>query len=128
LSAVTAVQWFWTGSGGGQGVGQGSSFLVPQGSLSIGSVRLVGASQACLSDISASSRWTLGSTDVLHSLSIPSGGVKLDVLPGRAGLLAFLAMLVGLLSGLCAELCGVWHCGMPSSWLGCWGVLGALFF
>jgi heme/copper-type cytochrome/quinol oxidase subunit 2 len=45
-------------------------------------------------------------TDVLHSLGIPSLGLKLDSTPGRLNAVVFEANSPGLRQGSCYELCG----------------------
>lgn len=51
--------------------------------------------------------------DVLHSLGIPSLGIKLDSNPGRLNSVVSEANSLGLLSGSCYELCGRGHRAMP---------------
>lgn len=52
-------------------------------------------------------------TDVLHSLGIPSFGVKLDSLPGRLNATTVEARFPGLYVGSCYELCGRGHRVIP---------------
>jgi len=54
-------------------------------------------------------------TDVLHSLGLPSIGVKLDAAPGRIRITIFNNSSPGLLMGSCYELCGRGHRAMPIS-------------
>jgi cytochrome c oxidase subunit 2 len=51
-------------------------------------------------------------TDVLHSLGLPSLGVKLDSIPGRLNATVIESGL-GLLAGSCYELCGRGHSAIP---------------
>lgn len=51
--------------------------------------------------------------DVLHSLGIPSLGVKLDSAPGRLNAVLIEPLIIGLLPGSCYELCGRGHRAMP---------------
>nr|YP_009346463.1 cytochrome c oxidase subunit II [Xiphinema pachtaicum]AOT84274.1 cytochrome c oxidase subunit II [Xiphinema pachtaicum] len=61
-------------------------------------------------------RLVLTSTDVLHSLGLPSLGVKLDSVPGRLNCTVIEAM-IGFYYGSCYELCGSGHSSMPISML-----------
>lgn len=53
--------------------------------------------------------------DVIHSMSSSSGGLKADLLPGRSVGLVVAMWFGGVLSGMCAELCGSFHGMMPWS-------------
>jgi len=58
-------------------------------------------------------RILLTRTDVLHSLGVPSLGVKLDSTPGRLNAVTFELLNSGLLTGSCYELCGSGHRAIP---------------
>lgn len=58
-------------------------------------------------------RFILSRRDVLHSLGIPSLGVKLDATPGRLNTIVFELLVPGLIIGSCYELCGSGHRAMP---------------
>lgn len=51
--------------------------------------------------------------DVLHSLGIPSLGIKLDSAPGRLNVTTVETTVTGLITGSCFELCGRGHSAMP---------------
>jgi len=51
--------------------------------------------------------------DVLHSLGVPSLGLKLDSAPGRLNSVVFESTRKGLFPGSCYELCGGGHSAMP---------------
>jgi len=53
------------------------------------------------------------STDVLHSFSIPSLGIKMDAVPGRINQISFVSDRWGIFAGQCSELCGTAHANMP---------------
>lgn len=57
-------------------------------------------------------RLILGSTDVIHSLYIPSFRIKQDVVPGRYTSLMFKAEKLGDFHVFCTEFCGTSHSGM----------------
>lgn len=52
-------------------------------------------------------------TDVLHSIGVPSLGVKLDSVPGRLNATALEVNYRGLFVGSCYELCGRGHRVIP---------------
>lgn len=58
-------------------------------------------------------RVLLTSSDVLHSLGIPSLGIKLDATPGRLNATIIEAFIPGVLLGSCFELCGSGHRIIP---------------
>jgi cytochrome c oxidase subunit 2 len=58
-------------------------------------------------------RLIVRSTDVIHSWTIPSLGIKADAIPGRLNQLFILINRIGLLSGQCREICGANHSFIP---------------
>lgn len=53
------------------------------------------------------------SSDVIHSWTIPSAGIKMDANPGRINIMVRNFMRVGVVYGQCSEICGVLHSFMP---------------
>jgi cytochrome c oxidase subunit 2 len=53
------------------------------------------------------------SGDVIHSFTVPSFGIKVDAVPGRANETWFKVERPGLYYGQCSELCGQNHAFMP---------------
>nr|AJP00049.1 cytochrome c oxidase subunit II [Orseolia oryzae] len=60
-------------------------------------------------------RLMVTASDVIHSWTIPSLGIKVDAIPGRLNQLNFLINRSGLLFGQCSEICGANHSFMPIS-------------
>ena len=52
-------------------------------------------------------------TDVIHSWTIPSFGVKMQAVPGRTAAVWFKPTVTGVFRGQCSVLCGKFHSGMP---------------
>lgn len=52
-------------------------------------------------------------TDVLHSLGVPSLGIKLDASPGRIRITIIERAIPGIFLGSCYELCGSGHRAIP---------------
>nr|UBU97896.1 cytochrome c oxidase subunit 2 [Myrmecophilus sp.] len=58
-------------------------------------------------------RMLVTATDVIHSWTIPSLGIKTDANPGRLNQLNILLQRPGLYFGQCSEICGANHSFMP---------------
>nr|YP_009629400.1 cytochrome c oxidase subunit II [Saccharosydne procerus]AVV32037.1 cytochrome c oxidase subunit II [Saccharosydne procerus] len=53
------------------------------------------------------------SSDVLHSWTIPSLGIKMDAVPGRLNQSSLMIKKPGIFMGQCSEICGANHSFMP---------------
>ena len=60
-------------------------------------------------------RMLISSSDVLHSWTIPSFGVKVDACPGRLNEVHIVVKRIGMFFGQCSEICGVNHGFMPTT-------------
>lgn len=58
-------------------------------------------------------RLLVSATDVLHSWTIPSFGLKVDACPGRLNQINLFIKRFGVFFGQCSEICGVNHGFMP---------------
>lgn len=58
-------------------------------------------------------RSLIRSTDVIHSWTVPSIGIKVDALPGRLNQIFLSSKRIGLFVGQCSEICGTNHSFMP---------------
>lgn len=58
-------------------------------------------------------RFLVSSSDVLHSWTIPSFGVKIDAVPGRINQFCFSSKRRGVFFGQCSEICGANHRFIP---------------
>mmetsp|Transcript_82024 Transcript_82024/g.219500 ORF Transcript_82024/g.219500 Transcript_82024/m.219500 type:complete len:109 (+) Transcript_82024:180-506(+) len=58
-------------------------------------------------------RFLVTATDVIHSFSVPSLGIKMDGTPGRVGRINCFVQREGVFYGQCSELCGSLHGFMP---------------
>lgn len=58
-------------------------------------------------------RLVITSSDVLHSWTVPSLGVKIDAVPGRLNTFILYIDRPGMFFGQCSELCGPYHGFMP---------------
>lgn len=58
-------------------------------------------------------RFLVSSSDVIHSWTIPSFGLKMDAVPGRINQFCFSSKRRGVYFGQCSEICGANHSFMP---------------
>ncbi len=63
--------------------------------------------------INAVVRMQVTASDVIHSWTIPSFGIKMDGIPGRLNETWFQATREGIFYGQCSEICGIRHAFMP---------------
>lgn len=116
-------QWYWhyeygdllTMSVDGQNVEKAipkkfDSYLVPD---SDSRLRLLDVTEEMYVPAKIQVRLLTTASDVLHSWTIPSLGLKLDACPGRLNQTAILVKRMGLFYGQCSEICGVNHGFMP---------------
>lgn len=89
------------------------SNLIPTTDLSFGSFRLLEVDQRLILPRNTYIRFLVTSSDVLHSWSIPSLGIKIDACPGRVNEVGILIYRTSTFYGQCSEICGVLHGFMP---------------
>nr|BBB46770.1 cytochrome c oxidase subunit 2 [Sarcoptes scabiei] len=77
--------------------------------------RLLNCDKSLIIPYKTNSRLLLFSTDVIHSFSMPSMGLKVDALPGRINQLFVNPSRMGMFFGQCSEICGANHSFMPIS-------------
>lgn len=58
-------------------------------------------------------RFVCTSSDVIHSWTVPSFGLKMDAIPGRLNQFCTLVNRPGVFFGQCSEICGANHRFMP---------------
>lgn len=84
----------------------------------IGDCRLLAVSCVPLGiAVGVSTSVCLSATDVIHSLAVPSVGMKVDAVPGRLSRFGLTLLSIGSLCASCAEVCGAFHAFMPASLL-----------
>nr|ARH55108.1 cytochrome c oxidase subunit 2 [Niptus hololeucus] len=77
------------------------------------SFRLLDVDNRIIIPFKSKIRMMITSSDVVHSWTIPSLGVKMDATPGRLNQTGFLINYPGLFFGQCSEICGANHSFMP---------------
>lgn len=113
---IIGHQWYWSyefesvASSGGFAF---DSYMLPTTDLSEGQFRLLEVDNRLFLPINTHLRLLITSTDVLHSWTIPSFGIKVDACPGRLNQASLFIKRAGLYFGQCSEICGINHGFMP---------------
>ena len=87
--------------------------MVPEDDLDFGELRLLEVDNRVVVPSNSHIRILVTAVDVLHSLAIPSLGVKMDGCPGRLNQTGLFLLRDGVFYGQCSEICGVGHANMP---------------
>jgi cytochrome c oxidase subunit 2 len=90
------------------------SYMIPDTELKLGDLRLLKTDCPLILPKETNIRFLITATDVLHSWSVPSFGIKMDAVPGRLNQTSAYIMEGGRFYGQCSELCGVNHGFMPT--------------
>lgn len=76
-------------------------------------IRLLRTSNKLIIPFLSPIRIITSSSDVIHSWTIPSLGIKADAIPGRLNQLNLFIKRPGILTGQCSEICGSNHSFIP---------------
>lgn len=106
-------QWYWSYEYSDFSGIEFDSYIIPQNELSLDSFRLLDVDNRIILPINNQIRILVSATDVLHSWTIPSLGVKIDASPGRLNQTNFFINRPGLFFGQCSEICGANHSFIP---------------
>lgn len=87
--------------------------MVSEEDLAFGAYRLLDVTERLVIPAQTPIDFLISSTDVIHSYSVPSFGVKMDAVPGRINTVPISIRHPGIYYGQCSELCGVYHSFMP---------------
>ena len=87
--------------------------MVPTYDLKMGQLRLLQTDNPLILPIDTTIRFLVSSSDVIHSFSVPSLGIKVDAVPGRLNQTSFTIFKPGMYYGACQEICGIQHAFMP---------------
>nr|CAI59725.1 cytochrome c oxidase subunit II [Micropsectra sofiae]CBL58255.1 cytochrome c oxidase subunit 2 [Micropsectra sofiae] len=104
-------QWYWSYEYSDFNNIEFDSYMVSSNNLN--SFRLLDVDNRIILPINNQIRILVTATDVLHSWTIPSLGVKIDANPGRLNQTNFFINRPGLYFGQCSEICGANHSFMP---------------
>nr|WRO44717.1 cytochrome c oxidase subunit II [Cyrebion subrufolineatus] len=107
-------QWFWSYEYSDFKNIEFDSYLAnPENSFNQFNFRLLDVDNRLTLPYLSQIRMVVTSTDVIHSWTIPSMGLKVDATPGRLNQIIFFLNRSGLFFGQCSEICGTNHSFMP---------------
>nr|YP_010042750.1 cytochrome c oxidase subunit II [Ophidiaster granifer]QPC56385.1 cytochrome c oxidase subunit II [Ophidiaster granifer] len=106
-------QWYWSYEYADYRELEFDSYMVPTPDLKTGNPRLLEVDNRLIIPSQIPIRVLVTSSDVLHSWTVPSLGVKMDAVPGRLNQVNFFISRCGLFYGQCSEICGANHSFMP---------------
>nr|WVH13748.1 cytochrome c oxidase subunit II [Anopheles plumbeus] len=106
-------QWYWSYEYSDFMNLEFDSYMIPTNELTSQNFRLLDVDNRIILPMNNQIRILVTATDVLHSWTIPSLGVKVDATPGRLNQINFLINRPGLFFGQCSEICGANHSFMP---------------
>jgi cytochrome c oxidase subunit 2 len=114
---VTGNQWYWSyaypkDQGGGFGF---DSLLKPEDQIdpSKGDIWLLSVDNEAVVPVGKNVLIQVTASDVIHSFTVPSFGVRIDAVPGRLNTAWFQAQREGVYYGQCSKICGKDHAFMP---------------
>jgi cytochrome c oxidase subunit 2 len=106
-------QWYWSYEYSDFKNIEFDTYIVPTNEININSFRLLDVDNRIILPINNQIRVLVTATDVLHSWTVPSLGVKIDANPGRLNQTNFFINRPGLYYGQCSEICGANHSFIP---------------
>nr|YP_010736860.1 cytochrome c oxidase subunit II [Macropsis ocellata]WEP24734.1 cytochrome c oxidase subunit II [Macropsis ocellata] len=106
-------QWYWSYEYSDLKKIEFDSYMKPMEELSNMEFRLIETDNHIITPFNLMIRILVSSTDVIHSWTIPSMGIKIDATPGRINQGNLLILRPGVFYGQCSEICGANHSFMP---------------
>nr|YP_009734525.1 cytochrome c oxidase subunit II [Acropyga smithii]QBG38706.1 cytochrome c oxidase subunit II [Acropyga smithii] len=106
-------QWYWSYEYSDFLMKEFNSFMINNNDLTLSMFRLLDVDNRCIIPFKYPIRILTSSTDVIHSWSIPSLGIKIDSTPGRLNQVLLFMSRPGIFFGQCSEICGINHSFMP---------------
>lgn len=89
------------------------SYMISENDLEFGHLRLLEVDNDIYLPVNTTVRLLITASDVIHSWTIPSLGLKLDAVPGRLNQIGTYINRESTFYGQCSELCGIQHSFMP---------------
>nr|YP_010429037.1 cytochrome c oxidase subunit II [Limenitis sulpitia]USO21459.1 cytochrome c oxidase subunit 2 [Limenitis sulpitia] len=105
-------QWYWSYEYSDFNNVEFDSYMI-QSIDNLNNFRLLDVDNRIVLPMNNQIRILITATDVIHSWTIPSLGVKVDANPGRLNQTSFFINRPGLFFGQCSEICGANHSFMP---------------
>nr|YP_009995912.1 cytochrome c oxidase subunit II [Spondylis buprestoides]QNQ64863.1 cytochrome c oxidase subunit II [Spondylis buprestoides] len=106
-------QWYWSYEYSDFKNIEFDSYMIPINETNNFNFRLLDVDNRIITPYEAQIRMLITATDVIHSWTIPSLGIKIDATPGRLNQVSFTLNRTGLFYGQCSEICGTNHSFMP---------------
>nr|YP_011015290.1 cytochrome c oxidase subunit II [Melanotus fiumii]UBS91012.1 cytochrome c oxidase subunit II [Melanotus fiumii] len=106
-------QWYWSYELSDFKTIEFDSYMIPANEMKPFNFRLLDVDNRLPLPFKSQIRMMVTSTDVIHSWTIPSAGVKIDASPGRLNQTTFFLNRPGVFFGQCSEICGTNHSFMP---------------
>nr|AFQ62110.1 cytochrome c oxidase subunit II [Micrambina sp. MIC01] len=106
-------QWYWSYEYSDFKNIEFDSYMIPTNEMKPFNFRLLDVDNRIVIPFMSQIRMLVSSTDVIHSWTIPSLGVKIDATPGRLNQISFSSNRTGIFYGQCSEICGANHSFMP---------------
>nr|YP_009271874.1 cytochrome c oxidase subunit II [Xylotrechus grayii]AIW58308.1 cytochrome c oxidase subunit II [Xylotrechus grayii] len=110
---IIGHQWYWSYEYSDFKQIEFDSYMIPTNDLKPFNFRLLDVDNRMVIPFESPIRVIVTSSDVIHSWTIPSIGVKIDATPGRLNQVSFTTSRPGLFFGQCSEICGANHSFMP---------------
>nr|P29874.1 RecName: Full=Cytochrome c oxidase subunit 2; AltName: Full=Cytochrome c oxidase polypeptide II [Galleria mellonella]AAA31767.1 cytochrome oxidase II [Galleria mellonella] len=106
-------QWYWSYEYSDFNNIEFDSYMIASNELPLNNFRLLDVDNRIILPMNNQIRILVTATDVIHSWTIPSLGVKVDANPGRLNQTNFFINRPGIFYGQCSEICGANHSFMP---------------
>nr|YP_010563140.1 cytochrome c oxidase subunit II [Stephanitis chinensis]UYX61146.1 cytochrome c oxidase subunit 2 [Stephanitis chinensis] len=106
-------QWYWSYEYSDFKNVEFDSYMKPTKELSESEFRLLDVDNRIILPYKTNIRMLITSSDVIHSWTIPSLGIKIDATPGRLNQGTIYMNRPTLMFGQCSEICGANHSFMP---------------
>nr|WRY71161.1 cytochrome c oxidase subunit 2 [Dermacentor reticulatus]WRY71174.1 cytochrome c oxidase subunit 2 [Dermacentor reticulatus] len=111
---VLGHQWYWSYEYSDFNK-EFDSFMIPEMEMNVNSMRLLETDNNLVIPVNTNIKFLISSTDVIHSWTVPSLGLKMDAVPGRLNQCFSSSNRPGMYFGQCSEICGANHSFMPIS-------------
>nr|YP_011010175.1 cytochrome c oxidase subunit 2 [Halobates melleus]WPW46699.1 cytochrome c oxidase subunit 2 [Halobates melleus] len=106
-------QWYWSYEYSDFKNIEFESYMKPTSEIENNEFRLLETDNRITLPMNNQIRIIVTATDVLHSWTIPSLGIKIDAIPGRLNQGSMFINRPGIMYGQCSEICGANHSFMP---------------
>nr|UPX89426.1 cytochrome c oxidase subunit II [Polistes rothneyi] len=106
-------QWYWSYEMSDFKNINFDSYMIPFNNDNKSQFRLLDVDNRVILPFNTPIRLLTTSSDVIHSWTIPSLGIKIDAIPGRMNQAFIFMIRPGLFFGQCSEICGMNHSFMP---------------